>query len=181
MHLAFFNKYYFSNYYAYILILLIKGLNVFIIISVLTVVCNTLQTNLNIKWLICFCNFVVQDLMKFVADTPSLEPPFSFMVLAIMALKSSSKSSLPLGDILEYIRNQFPYYRTADGCWMNSVHQTIHWSNFFIRTCPSICHSKKSQDHGGCWTVDLETAEAILRRAVDMQARKVWTNMCCLY
>lgn len=123
--------------------------------------------------------------MDFVAGDPSAEPPFSYLVLAVMALKSSSKASIPLVDIFQFIRDRFPYYRSPNDSWTVAAQRTINWNSVFVKSCQGTCQGKKPNGHeGGCWSANTLKAEEILARAVEAHSEKVskfTINLCARF
>ena len=63
--------------------------------------------------------------------TSSRKPPHSYAKLITMAIRESEAKQLILSDIYKWIRDNYPYYRTADSNWHNSVRHNLSLSKSF--------------------------------------------------
>lgn len=52
------------------------------------------------------------------------KPPYSYATLITYAIKSSSREKMTLNEIYQWITDNFPYYRDAEGGWKVSKHQS---------------------------------------------------------
>lgn len=99
------------------------------------------------------------------------EPPYSFAILIVMALTSSAKGKLVPEEIIDFIKEKFPFYQHQRN-WQYSIYIVLRWNKMFNRRCSSNC-TAKNEEHGGCWKIDLVTASELMGRALDSRRNQV--------
>ena len=62
-----------------------------------------------------------------------VKPPYSYIVLVAMSISQSPNKMLTLGEICEYIIQQFPYYRKRWPSWKNCIKQNLSLNDCFIK------------------------------------------------
>ncbi|XP_006823662.1 forkhead box protein D3-like [Saccoglossus kowalevskii] len=74
-------------------------------------------------------------------------PPYSFVALINMAIRSHHNQKATLKDIYGYIKSTFPYYRDKNPSWENSIRHNISMNSCFVKIARSI----HDQTHGHFW------------------------------
>uniref|UniRef100_A0ABM0ML98 Forkhead box protein I3-like n=1 Tax=Saccoglossus kowalevskii TaxID=10224 RepID=A0ABM0ML98_SACKO len=74
-------------------------------------------------------------------------PPYSFVALIVLAIRSNAEQRATLKDIYRYIETTFPYYRVKSPGWKNSIRQNLSVNNCFIKSPRSI----HELTHGHFW------------------------------
>ncbi|XP_075036001.1 forkhead box protein K1 [Mixophyes fleayi] len=92
-------------------------------------------------------------------DSPKDEskPPFSYAQLIVQAISFAKDRQLTLSGIYAHITKHYPYYRSADKGWQNSIRHNLSLNRYFIK----VPRSQEEPGKGSFWRID-PTSEAKL-------------------
>ncbi|OAG29689.1 hypothetical protein NEDG_00822 [Nematocida displodere] len=88
----------------------------------------------------------------FTPSMPVQKPSFSYAVLIKKALDESEKGLLSLSEIYKWIKTNFPYYKTADAAWQNSIRHNLSLNKMFVK----VKRPMNDPGKGGFWKINPE-------------------------
>jgi hypothetical protein len=74
--------------------------------------------------------------MRFFSELNSSEngkPPFSYAQLIVQAIASTPDRQMTLSGIYAYITRCYPWYRSSDKGWQNSIRHNLSLNRYFIK------------------------------------------------
>eukprot|EP00795_Rhopilema_esculentum_P004116 gene4116-20298_t len=84
-------------------------------------------------------------------DARQEKPPFSYVALITMAIKSSRSGRLTLSEIYDYLINNFEYFRrTRSRGWMNAVRHNLTLNDCFVK----LPRDPLMRGKGSYWSID---------------------------
>ncbi|KAM8933479.1 forkhead box protein K1 [Pelodytes ibericus] len=85
-------------------------------------------------------------------DSPKDEskPPYSYAQLIVQAISSAQDRQLTLSGIYAHITKHYPYYRSADKGWQNSIRHNLSLNRYFVK----VPRSQEEPGKGSFWRID---------------------------
>ncbi|OXB67559.1 hypothetical protein ASZ78_004677 [Callipepla squamata] len=96
-------------------------------------------------------------------DSPKDEskPPYSYAQLIVQAISSAPDRQLTLSGIYAHITKHYPYYRTADKGWQNSIRHNLSLNRYFIK----VPRSQEEPGKGSFWRIDPASEAKLVEQA----------------
>ncbi|EZA61701.1 forkhead box protein K2 isoform X3 [Ooceraea biroi] len=89
------------------------------------------------------------------------KPPYSYAQLIVQAIISAPDRQLTLSGIYSYITKNYPYYRTADKGWQNSIRHNLSLNRYFIK----VPRSQEEPGKGSFWKIDPHSETKLIDQA----------------
>lgn len=89
------------------------------------------------------------------------KPPYSYAQLIVQAVASAADKQLTLSGIYSYITKNYPYYRTADKGWQNSIRHNLSLNRYFIK----VPRSQEEPGKGSFWRIDPQSEAKLIEQA----------------
>lgn len=89
------------------------------------------------------------------------KPPYSYAQLIVQAIASATDKQLTLSGIYSYITKNYPYYRTADKGWQNSIRHNLSLNRYFIK----VPRSQEEPGKGSFWRIDPQSEGKLIEQA----------------
>ncbi|XP_061455340.1 forkhead box protein K1 isoform X2 [Rhineura floridana] len=96
-------------------------------------------------------------------DSPKDEskPPYSYAQLIVQAISSAQDKQLTLSGIYAHITKHYPYYRTADKGWQNSIRHNLSLNRYFVK----VPRSQEEPGKGSFWRIDPPSEGKLVEQA----------------
>ncbi|XP_027626626.1 forkhead box protein K2 [Tupaia chinensis] len=89
------------------------------------------------------------------------KPPYSYAQLIVQAITMAPDKQLTLNGIYTHITRNYPYYRTADKGWQNSIRHNLSLNRYFIK----VPRSQEEPGKGSFWRIDPASESKLLEQA----------------
>lgn len=89
------------------------------------------------------------------------KPPYSYAQLIVQAVTTAPDKQLTLNGIYTHITKNYPYYRTADKGWQNSIRHNLSLNRYFIK----VPRSQEEPGKGSFWRVDPASESKLVEQA----------------
>ncbi|XP_015245005.1 forkhead box protein K1 isoform X2 [Cyprinodon tularosa] len=96
-------------------------------------------------------------------DSPKDEskPPYSYAQLIVQAISSAPDKQLTLSGIYAHITKHYPYYRTADKGWQNSIRHNLSLNRYFLK----VARSQDEPGKGSFWRIDSASESKLVEQS----------------
>ncbi|CAL8301825.1 unnamed protein product [Merluccius merluccius] len=89
------------------------------------------------------------------------KPPYSYAQLIVQAITLAPDKQLTLNGIYTHITKNYPYYRTADKGWQNSIRHNLSLNRYFIK----VARSQEEPGKGSFWRIDPTSESKLIEQA----------------
>jgi len=89
------------------------------------------------------------------------KPPYSYAQLIVQAISTAPDKQLTLSGIYSYITKNYPYYRTADKGWQNSIRHNLSLNRYFLK----VPRSQEEPGKGSFWRIDPTSETKLVEQA----------------
>nr|XP_020464574.1 forkhead box protein K2-like isoform X1 [Monopterus albus] len=89
------------------------------------------------------------------------KPPYSYAQLIVQAITMAPDKQLTLNGIYTHITKNYPYYRTADKGWQNSIRHNLSLNRYFIK----VARSQEEPGKGSFWRIDPTSEGKLIEQA----------------
>ncbi|XP_068605863.1 forkhead box protein K2 [Brachionichthys hirsutus] len=89
------------------------------------------------------------------------KPPYSYAQLIVQAITMATDKQLTLNGIYNHITKNYPYYRTADKGWQNSIRHNLSLNRYFIK----VARSQEEPGKGSFWRIDPSSEGKLIEQA----------------
>ncbi|XP_048102772.1 forkhead box protein K2-like [Alosa alosa] len=89
------------------------------------------------------------------------KPPYSYAQLIVQAITMAQDKQLTLNGIYTHITKNYPYYRTADKGWQNSIRHNLSLNRYFIK----VPRSQEEPGKGSFWRIDPSCEGKLIEQA----------------
>lgn len=100
------------------------------------------------------------------------KPPYSYAQLIVQAISAASDKQLTLNGIYSYITRNYPYYKTADKGWQNSIRHNLSLNRYFVK----VPRNQEEPGKGSFWRIETMNETKLLDQAYRRRRKRENSN-----
>lgn len=100
------------------------------------------------------------------------KPPYSYAQLIVQAISAASDKQLTLNGIYSYITRNYPYYKTADKGWQNSIRHNLSLNRYFLK----VPRCQDEPGKGSFWRIETMNETKLLDQAYRRRRKRENSN-----
>lgn len=100
------------------------------------------------------------------------KPPYSYAQLIVQAISAASDKQLTLNGIYSYITRNYPYYKTADKGWQNSIRHNLSLNRYFVK----VPRNQEEPGKGSFWRIETMNETKLLDQAYRKRRKRENSN-----
>lgn len=100
------------------------------------------------------------------------KPPFSYAQLIVQAISAAPDKQLTLNGIYSYITRNYPYYKTADKGWQNSIRHNLSLNRYFVK----VPRNHEEPGKGSFWRIETTNETKLLDQAYRRRRKRENSN-----
>merc|ERR1712121_532878 len=94
-------------------------------------------------------------------NTSALDDSYEYTKQELNLLSQAAEKQLTLSGIYSYITKNYPYYRTADRGWQNSIRHNLSLNRYFVK----VPRSQEEPGKGSFWRIDPGSEAKLVEQA----------------
>lgn len=96
------------------------------------------------------------------------KPPYSYAQLIVQAIASAPDKQLTLSGIYSFITKTYPYYRSAEKGWQNSIRHNLSLNRYFLK----VPRTQSEPGKGSFWRIDPNSESKLIEQAFKRRRQK---------
>ena len=100
------------------------------------------------------------------------KPPYSYAQLIVQAISAAPDKQLTLNGIYSYITRNYPYYKTADKGWQNSIRHNLSLNRYFHK----VPRNSEEPGKGSFWRIETSNESKLLDQAYRRRRKRENSN-----